>query len=111
MGLVMAVQHWHPYLIRRRFVVRTDHNNLKHLLSQKIVAPAQHFWVTKLLGYDFVIEYKTGTSNVAVDALSRSENDVILASLSGPEWLDLLDILEEQERGEYIKGFVRAISE
>lgn len=60
MGLALAVQHWRPYLLGRKFVVRMDYRSLKHLLHQKIVTPAQQIWVAKLLGYDFEIEYKTG---------------------------------------------------
>jgi hypothetical protein len=32
-GLVQAVRHWRPYLWGRRFVVKTDHYNLKYLLD------------------------------------------------------------------------------
>lgn len=41
MGLALAVQHWRPYFIGRRFVVRTDHRSLKHLLTQRITTPSQ----------------------------------------------------------------------
>lgn len=83
MGLVLAVQHWRPYLMGRRFVARTDHSSLKHLLSQKIVTP-QQIWVANLLGYNFIIEYKIGISNAATDALSRRGESESLAALSGP---------------------------
>lgn len=75
MGLALAIQHWQPYLIGRKFIVRTDHRSLKHLLTQKIATPSQQVWVAKLLGYDFTIEYKTGVSNTAADALSRRGED------------------------------------
>lgn len=111
MGLVLAVQHWRPYLVGQKFVVRTDHRSLKHLLSQKIVTPSQQIWVAKLLGYDFEIEYKTGISNVVADALSRRGEGGSLAALSGPEWIGLADVLAEQREDVDIQGIVRAVTE
>lgn len=72
MALAMAINHWSPYLLGRRFVVRTDHKSLQHLLEQQIVTPAQKCSMTKLLGYKFVVEYKVGESNGAADALSQT---------------------------------------
>lgn len=73
MALVLAVQHWRPYLLGGRFIIRTDHRSLKHLLSQPITSPAQQNWVAKLIGFDMEIEYRTGSSNKAADSLSRRE--------------------------------------
>lgn len=94
-GLVLAVQHWRPYLSGRRFVVRTDHSSLKHLLSQKIATPAKQTWLVKLMGYDFVIEHKAGIANPAPDALSRRGESGELGALSGPEWVDMQEVLRE----------------
>jgi hypothetical protein len=71
MALVLAVQHWQPYLLGRKFVIRTDQQSLKHLLEQRISTPAQQKWLYKLLGFDYSIEYKPGRDNVVADALSR----------------------------------------
>ncbi|KAH7528613.1 hypothetical protein FEM48_Zijuj05G0090500 [Ziziphus jujuba var. spinosa] len=60
-----------PYLLGRKFIVRTDHQSLKHLYSQKITTMAQQKWLYKLLGFDFQVEYKKGGENIIVDALSR----------------------------------------
>lgn len=50
---------------------------MKYLLEQRVGTPAQQKWVTKLLGYDFTVEFKSGKTNAMADALSRlpySEN-------------------------------------
>lgn len=73
-ALVMAIQKWRPYLLGQPFVVRTDQQSLKFLLEQKVGTHFQQKWVTKLLGYDFIVEYKKGVDNRVADALSRRED-------------------------------------
>lgn len=66
-----AVHKWRPYIIGRPFNIRTDHQSLKYLLEQRISTPAQQKWLSKLLGYDYVVSYKKGSENLVADALSR----------------------------------------
>ena len=74
LALVLAVRRWRPYLIGRKFIIRTDQRSLKYLWEQKITTKAQQKWQTKLMGYDFVIEYKRGSENLVADALSRRQD-------------------------------------
>lgn len=67
----MAVNKWRGYLIGRPFVIKTDHEAIKYLLSQKITTLMQQKWLTKLLGFDYRIVYKRGKENVVADPLSR----------------------------------------
>jgi len=61
------MRHYLPGLI---FKVWTD-LALKHLLEQKVGTPFQQKWITKLLGFDFSVEYRSGKGNKVADALSR----------------------------------------
>jgi hypothetical protein len=54
-----------------KFMVKTDHNNLKYFLQQKDLNEHQHKWVTKVQEIDFGIEYVKGKKNIVVNALSR----------------------------------------
>jgi hypothetical protein len=95
-ALVSAVKKWRPYLLGHPFTIKTDHQRLKFLLEQKIGTPMQQRWVSKLLGYDFLVEYKKGQDNKVADALSRrfeeDEPVVQLSVISYPtlKWLKKL---------------------
>lgn len=71
LALVIAATKWSQYLLGRHFVVKTDQKALKYLLEQKIHTDSQLSWVTKLMAFDYHIEYKKGIENKAADALSR----------------------------------------
>jgi hypothetical protein len=94
-ALVTAIQHWRPYLLGNTFTVRTDHQALKFLLEQKIGTPSQQRWLAKLIGYDFVIEYKAGSENCVAAALSRLPDSTAhhagaslsLLSFPTPAWI------------------------
>jgi len=47
----------------------------------------QHHWVGKLLGFDFSIEYKAGSTNTVADALSRHDTEEAVAlAFSAPRF-------------------------
>ena len=50
------MQKWRPYLLGQSFKIKTDQQSLKFLLEQKVGTVTQQRWMSKLLGYDFVIE-------------------------------------------------------
>jgi len=99
-GLVQAVRHWRPYLWGRRFVVRTDHRSLRFILDQRLTTIPQHQWASKLLGFDFVVEYKPGALNVVADVLSRrDEESGELLALSAPRF-SLFDDIRRDINGD-----------
>jgi CRISPR/Cas system-associated exonuclease Cas4 (RecB family) len=92
--LVTTVQKWRPYLLGCSFKVKTDQQSLKFLLEQRVGMISLQRWLSKLLGYDFVIEYKRGKENKIADALSRKyqeplvaeELSISLISFPAPSW-------------------------
>lgn len=55
MAVVFAVQRWRPYLLGKRFIIRSYQSALKFLLDQREIPLEYQQWVTKLLGYEFEI--------------------------------------------------------
>lgn len=78
LAIVFAIQKWEQYLTGSHFIIKTDQKSLKWLLQQKISTPFQQFWLSKLLGFDYEIQYKQGKENLVADALSRVTNAEVL---------------------------------
>jgi len=70
-AITAAVKKWRQYLLGRRFHILTDHRSLKELLTQVIQTPEQQMYLARLMGYDYTIMYRSGSSNKVADALSR----------------------------------------
>jgi hypothetical protein len=95
---VTTVKKWRPYLLGHFFTIKTDHQSLKFLLEQKIGTPMQQRWASKLLGYEFVVEYKKGQENKVADVLSRrNEEEMLTASLAVISYPSLEWLLQVKE--------------
>ena len=96
LAILMAVSKWRHYLEGGTFVIKTDHESLKHLLEQKLTTSIQKKGLTKLLGLDYTIQYRSGKTNKVADALSRQfEKEAQLQGLTSitiiPEWIKELE--------------------
>lgn len=95
LAIMMAVDHWRPYLQFQEFLIITDHHSLMHLTEQRLHTPWQQKAFTKLSGLQFQIVYRKGKHNAAADALSRhvpeETSEFLGISTCSPVWLQ--DIL------------------
>lgn len=94
MAILLAVDHWRPYLLRSEFTIKIDQKSLIHLDDQRLQTPWQHKALTKLLGLNYHIVHKKGQENKVADALSRTNHaefhDLAAVSIVQPMWkLDL----------------------
>lgn len=69
-AITSAVRKWRHYLLGYPFIIITDHKSLKDLMSQVLQTPEQQHYLSKLLRFDYSIQYRPGSKNVAADALS-----------------------------------------
>lgn len=59
-AVIMAVNKWRSYLLSHKFIIKIDHEALKHIMEQKITTSLQQKWLYKLFGFDYTIAYKKG---------------------------------------------------
>ena len=81
LAIVEAIRMWRPYLLGRKFYIKTDQRSLKFFLDQRVATSEQQKWVAKLLGYDYEIIFRSGRENSTADALSRRQESPLLAAL------------------------------
>jgi hypothetical protein len=81
----------------RSFLIHTDHYNLKFLLDKRLSTIPKHQWVSKLIGFDFHMEYHPRSRNVVADALSHRDTDdtATVAALSTPTF-HIFDTLHQE---------------
>lgn len=92
LAILVAVDQWRHYLQYGEFIIYTDQKSLIHLNEQRLHTPWQQKVFTKLLGLQYRIVYKQGSTNRVADALSRRPSSESVAALSTcrPQWLDAL---------------------
>lgn len=86
MAIVIAVLKWRSYLLGRRFVVRTNQRTVKFLMEQREVGAECQRWMSKLIYFNFEIQYKCGASNKVADALSRRPDHAECLTMEVPRW-------------------------
>ncbi|GET04491.1 putative integrase core domain protein [Rhizophagus clarus] len=71
LAIVRRIEHFHKFLIGRKFKIITDHAALKGLMNAKILKGRKARWVIELQQYDFEVIHRNGKENKNADALSR----------------------------------------
>jgi hypothetical protein len=89
LALIMAVEHWRPYLQRGEFIVKTDHHSLSFPDEQHLQSPLQRKAMARLMGLQFKIVYWQGAENHATDAMSCIGHLMAIQACSTiqPTWL------------------------
>lgn len=106
MNIVFAIQKWRHYLVGRKFLVRTDQKSLKFLLEQREINMEYQRWLTKILGFDFDIQYRPGLENKTADAFSRRGVVTELHVLSVSTVVQLEEICKEVDRDEELQKLI-----
>ncbi|KAK4390467.1 Transposon Tf2-11 polyprotein [Sesamum angolense] len=82
LAVVHCLRLWRHYLLGSPFVVKTDNIAVSHFMSQPKLTSRQTRWQELLSEFHFVLEYRAGSSNHVVDALSRRAYLATLGSIA-----------------------------
>ena len=63
--VLIVIEKWRHYLEEGRFIIKTDHESLKFLLQQKLHTHLQRKGMSRLMGLDYVIQYRRVQENKA----------------------------------------------
>jgi len=107
LAILMAVDHWRSYLQPAEFLIQTDQRSLIHFDDQRLHSYWQQKAMTKLLGLQYKISYKKGSTNSAADALSRGPHHVNAElsafTMAQPVWLqDLQASYQNNEEAQHL---------
>ncbi|KAK2971008.1 hypothetical protein RJ640_023440 [Escallonia rubra] len=84
LAVVHCLRVWRHYLLGSSFIVRTDNTAVSHFLSQSKLTSKQARWQELLAEFNFMLEYRAGSTNSVADALSRRAelNQVALMAMN-----------------------------
>jgi hypothetical protein len=74
LAVMRSIEQFRPYLVGKKFLLRTDHKAITYLFKTKNLSSRLLRWSLELQEYSFDIEYIKGRLNVS-DALSRLVNN------------------------------------
>jgi transposase InsO family protein len=92
LAIVYFVDKFKYYLLGRRFLLRTDHRALVHILRGAANNSKLARWALRLQEFNFDVAYLKGRENVLADAMSR----MLVDSSPVEEW-------NAGERGQYLR--------
>ena len=97
-AITTTVKKWRHYLLGYHFVILTDHQSLRDLMTQAVQTPERHRYLIRLLGFEYTIQYCPERENRVADALSRvarEEDKASLYLLSVPQFPFIADLKQE----------------
>lgn len=97
-AITTVVKKWRHYLLGHHFVILTNHQSLRDLMTQAVQTLEEHRYLIRLLGFEYTIQYQPGHENGVANALSRvagEEDKASLYLLSTPQFSFIADLKRE----------------
>src|SRR6218665_1556158 len=71
LAIVFFLKTFRPYLLGRKFLLRTDHSALQWLRRTPVLIGQQARWLSVIEEFDFEIQHRSGSAHQNADAMSR----------------------------------------
>jgi len=110
LAVLVVVDKWRQYLEGGKFIIKTDHESLKFLLQQRLQTQLQRKGMAKLMGLDYLIQYRKGKENIATDALSTCHEEGSSAAMTKvvPQWYQ--EVIDNHEGDEKLKPLLEGLT-
>ena len=79
-AIIYFLRTWRYYLLGSHFIVKIDNVSTSYFQTQKKLSPKQARWQDFLAEFNYTLEYKPGSANHVVDALSHKVELVSMTS-------------------------------
>jgi hypothetical protein len=91
-------------------MIKIDHFSLKFLLDQRLVTIPQQQWTSKLIGFDFNVEYRLGA---VAHTLSRwdAQEDATAMVLTAPSFMLFDNLCCELQGNANLRALKQAVQE
>ncbi|XP_028071101.1 uncharacterized protein LOC114273497 [Camellia sinensis] len=117
-AIIQAIKHWSYYLAYKEFVLNTDHEALKYIISQSHLNKRHGKWVAYLQQFTFSLRHKLGVLNKVwlsrrTTLLIEMKNDVVgfdefrTFYASDPYFSKIFDALQMEDRMAYPSYMIR----
>eukprot|EP00731_Ephydatia_muelleri_P009833 Em0005g419a len=116
LAVVTFTRLFRPYLLGRRFTVRTDHSSLQWIQNFKEPEGQLARWLEQLQEYDFEVIHQKGRNHNNADALSRlsegdspQSNNITVVSIDSPVVEKRKVMREEQLQDDVVGPVLKAV--
>ena len=87
-------------------MVKTDHNSLRHFLTQKDLNERKYKWVRKIQSYDFDIKYVKWKNNIVAYVLSRRPSFSLMDIAKNWKYMLLVEYAKDKFACDVLDGLM-----
>src|SRR6218665_637613 len=103
LAIIYFLKLYRPYLLGRRFLLRTDHSALQWLRRTPLPIGQQARWLTTIEEFDFEVKHRAGASHQNADAMSRRPHVIRVLRADQPDPVNTESATEPWSRADVAK--------